>query len=94
MRDKQKEFSFTSEQYNYFKEPARLFFMKGKMFGIPVPGYHKYMKQEARMDIKLFGFIPVVKVNNEIMFKSETVTVFAELCYYAPSRLVDKYCLG
>ncbi len=90
MRDKQKEFSFTSEQYNFFKEPTRLFFIKGKMFGITVPGYHKYMKQEARMDIKLFGFIPVVKLNNEDMFKSETVTIFAELCYYAPSLLVDK----
>jgi len=90
MRDKQKEFSFSSEQYNFFKEPSRLFFMKGKIFGITVPGYHKYMKQEARMDIKLFGFIPLVKLNNEVMFKSETVTTFAELCYYAPSLLANK----
>lgn len=90
MRDKQKEFSFISEQYNFFKEPARLFFMKGKMFGINVPGYHKYMKQEARMDIKLFGLIPVVKEKGEVMFISETVTTFAELCFYASSFLVDK----
>jgi len=90
MRDKQKEFSFTSEQYNFFKEPARLFFMKGNLFGITVPGYHKYMKQEARMDVKLFGLIPVVKERGEVMFKSETVTAFVELCYYAPSLLADK----
>lgn len=90
MRDEQKEFSFISEQYNFFKEPARLFYMKGKMFGINVPGYHKYMKQEARMDIKLFGLIPVVKEKGEVMFVSETVTTFAELCFYAPSFLTDK----
>ncbi|MFW6026823.1 MAG: DUF6544 family protein, partial [Candidatus Woesearchaeota archaeon] len=84
------EFFFISEQYNFFKEPARLFYMKGKMFGINVPGYHKYMKQEARMDIKLFGLIPVVKEKGEVMFVSETVTTFAELCFYAPSFLTDK----
>ncbi len=90
LRDKQKEFSFISEQYNFFKEPARLFFVKGKMYGITVPGYHKYMKQEAKMDIKLFGLIPVVKEKGKVMFSSETVTIFVELCYYAPSLLADK----
>lgn len=90
MRDKQKELSFTSEQYNFFKEPARLFFMKGKMFGMTVPGYHKYMNQEARIDIKLFGLIPVVQETGHAMFTSETVTTFAELCILAPSLLADK----
>lgn len=90
MRDTKKEFSFISEQFNFFKEPARLFFIRGKMFGITIPGYHKYMKQEARMDVKLFGLIPVVKANSDVMFKSETVTTFAELCYYAPSLLLEK----
>ncbi len=90
MKDNQKEFSFISEQYNFFKEPTRLFFIKGKMFGITVPGYHKYMKQKAEMNVKLFGLIPVVKEEGDVMFKSETVTTFVELCYYAPSLLVDK----
>jgi hypothetical protein len=90
MRDKEKELSFTSEQYNFFQEPSRLFFMKGKMYGVTVPGYHRYMNQEASMDIKLFGWIHLVKEKNDIMFKSETVTTFVEMCYYAPSSLVDR----
>ncbi len=64
--------------------------MKGKMFGISVPGYHKYMNQEASMDVKLFGLIPVVKEKSDTMFKSETVTTFSELCFYTPSLLIDK----
>ncbi len=48
MRDKGKNwFAFTSEQYNFFNEPTRLFFMKGKMFGVTVPGYHHYIKGAA-----------------------------------------------
>src|SRR5687767_12156176 len=38
MRNKGKDwFPFRSVQYNFFEHPARLFFMKAKMFGITVP---------------------------------------------------------
>lgn len=90
MKDGQRTFSFESEQYNFFQEPSRLFFMKGKIYGLTVPGYHKYMGQEASMDIKLFGLLPLVNENNDMMFKSETVTTFVEMCFFAPSCLVDK----
>ena len=41
MRDKGKDwFSFTSEQYNFFENPTRLFFMKAKVRGLPTNGYH------------------------------------------------------
>jgi hypothetical protein len=39
MRDKGKDFfKFISVQYNFFDDPTRLFFMKAKMYGLPVPG--------------------------------------------------------
>jgi hypothetical protein len=91
MRSKGKNwFKFTSEQYNFFEEPTRLFFMKAKMFGITVPGYHRYQQQTALMNIKLFGLIDVVKIEYENLAKGETVTVFNDMCLMAPGFLIDK----
>lgn len=91
MRSRGKDFfEFTSEQYNFFDNPARLFFMKGKMFGLTVPGYHKYIDAKASMNIKLFGLIPIIKVDGEVMDKAETVTLFNDMCLIAPATLIDK----
>lgn len=91
MRDKGKDwFKFTSVQYNFFENPTRLFFMKGKKFGISVPGYHCYQNVTATMQIKLFGLINVVNIKGEIMNKAETVTVFNDMCLMAPASLIDK----
>lgn len=91
MRDKGKDyFSFKSEQYNFFEEPTRLFFMKGKMFGVTVPGYHRYQNAKASMDIRLFGLFPMVQQSGEVMDKAETVTLFNDMCLLAPATLIDK----
>jgi hypothetical protein len=91
MRDKGKAyFPFTSEQYNFFDEPTRLFFMKGKMKGITVPGYHKYARATATMDIKPFGLFSVAKKEGDMMNRAETVTLFNDMCLMAPATLVDK----
>jgi hypothetical protein len=91
MRDKGKDFfPFHSVQYNFFEEPARLFFMKGKMFGVTVPGYHHYKNSKAVMDIRLFGLFPIVQKNGDIMEKAETVTLFNDMCLMAPATLIDK----
>jgi len=91
MRDKGKEyFPFTAEQYDFFDEPTRLFFMKGKMFGFTVPGYHKYSKGKATMDIRLFGLFSIVNHAGDVMNKAETVTLFNDMCLLAPATLIDK----
>jgi len=91
MREKGKDyFPFTCVQYNYFDEPTRLFFMKAKMKGITVPGYHKYNNATALMDIRLFGFVPVVKKSGRDMDQAETVTLFNDMCLMAPATLIDK----
>jgi hypothetical protein len=77
-------------QYNFFNEPARLFFMKGKMFGITVPGYHAYKNNTARMNIRLFGIFPIVNLQDTTLFKTETVTLFNDICLAAPAALIDK----
>lgn len=91
MRSKKKNwFPFHSVQYNSFDAPARYFFMKGKMFGIEVPGYHRFEDGKASMDIRLFGLIRVMYQSGPIMNQSETVTLLNDMCLMAPAALIDK----
>jgi hypothetical protein len=90
MRDKGKDyFPFHSVQYNFFEEPTRLFFMKARMKGMTVPGYHRYSGQHAAMDIRLFGLFPVVQESGSVMDTTETVTFFNDMCLLAPASLLD-----
>ena len=91
MRDKGKDFfKFNSVQYNFFDEPTRLFFMKAKMYGTTVPGYHCYQNATATMQIKLLGLFNVVNLKGTEMNKAETVTLFNDMCLMAPASLIDK----
>jgi hypothetical protein len=91
MREKGKDwFKATSVQYNFFDEPTRLFYMQAKMFGMTVPGYHRYVKAKATMDIRLVGLFPIVKQSGEIMNKTETVTLFNDMCLMVPATLIDR----
>jgi hypothetical protein len=91
MREKGKDyFPFTAEQYNFYDEPIRLFFMKAQMFGMTVPGYHRYIDGRATMDVRIFGLFSVVKHAGEVMNVSDTVTLFNDMCLFAPAALIDK----
>jgi hypothetical protein len=91
MRGKEKDwFAFTSQQYNFYDEPERLFFMKAKVNGLPTAGYHAYKNGGARMDVKVLSLIPVVQISGEEMFKGESVTVLNEMCLLAPATLIDQ----
>lgn len=83
-------FPFRSEQYTVFADPGRYFFMKGKMHGFQVPGYHRYRSGKSSMQIRLFGLYPVVQLQGGELDKGELVTWFNELCVFAPAALVDK----
>lgn len=90
MRGKEQDwFPFHSEQYNTFASPHRLFFMRGKMKGLTVPGYHAYKDGTATMQIKLFGLVPVVNKSGKEMDMAETVTIFNDMCIMAPASLID-----
>jgi hypothetical protein len=90
MREKGKDFfNFTSVQYNFFDNPTRLFFMKAKMYGTAVTGYHCYQNATATMQVKLLGMFNVANVKGNEMNKAETVTVFNDMCLMAPATLID-----
>ena len=60
------------------------------MFGLTVPGYHRYENQKALMHIRLFGLIDVVNINGPEITKGETVTVLNDMCLMAPASLLSK----
>jgi len=90
MRDRGKDwFKFTSQQFNFLEDPARLFFMKAKVMGLPTHGYHSYKKDEAGMQVKVLSLLPVVHIDSPELFATETVTFFNDLCLFAPAALID-----
>lgn len=90
MREKGKNFfSFSSEQYNNLQVPARLFFMRARVQGLPTTGYHRYVQGHASMNIKVLSAIPVAQSSGAELDQAETVTFFNDLCILAPAALID-----
>ncbi|QNB47844.1 hypothetical protein BR63_17210 [Thermanaerosceptrum fracticalcis] len=79
-----------TEQYNFFTEPTRIYYIGLKMSGVPVVGLHSYKDAKATMLIKLAGLFTVADGKGPIMNSAETVTVFNDMCILAPATLIDK----
>jgi hypothetical protein len=80
----------TSEQYNFFDKPTRIFYIKACKMGIPVTGIHLYKDEKATLVIKLAGLFKVVNAKGIEMNQGETVTVFNDMCCLAPATLTAK----
>jgi hypothetical protein len=78
-----------AEQYNFLDAPARLFYLSGTMFAIPVQGYHRYLGSSATMTVKAAALVPVVDASGPEMDQGETVTMFNDMCVMAPATLID-----
>ena len=82
--------SLNAEQYNFIAPAARLFYLTGSMFAIPVQGYHRYVGPAATIRIKAAALVPVVDVSGSEMNQSETVTLFNDMCVMAPATLISR----
>ncbi|PKA10688.1 hypothetical protein CH372_18135 [Leptospira meyeri] len=80
----------TSEQYNFFMRPARHFYMKASMMGIPFRVLHSYSDERATMLVRVASLFNAVDLDNEELAMAETVTVLNDLCLFAPAALIDK----
>jgi hypothetical protein len=80
---------FDAEQYSFFDQPARFFYLNASMFVIPVQGYHRYAGPTATMLVKAAALVPVVHVSGHEMTRGETVTMFNDMCIMAPATLID-----
>jgi hypothetical protein len=78
-----------AEQDNFVDEPARMFYLTGSMFALPVQGYHRYVGPSAEMTVKAAALVPVVQVSGDEMSQGETVTMFNDMCVMAPATLID-----
>jgi len=79
-----------SQQYNFFDEPSRFFYIKAKMFGIPFDGLHVYSGNEATMQIKVASMFQVVDAKGEKMNHGETVTVLNDMYLMTPATLISE----
>ena len=84
--------SFTGEQHNFYgaaSGPSRFFLMDASMLGIPFRVYHRYVDAHATMRVKAASLLTMVDAKGPDMDAAETVTVFNDLCVFAPGALVD-----
>lgn len=89
--DEQSDFSdSTAKQYSFHELCTRLFYMTMKHKGLKVVGYHQYANMSASMIIKILDVFKVVDVSGEEMLKGETVTLFNDMCLFAPGTLIDE----
>jgi len=76
-------------QIDRFDLPRRLFFMRTRMAGLPVAVLHDYAGTRASMQVRLVSLFDVVDLQGEALARTETVTLLNDLCFFAPSALVD-----
>ena len=79
----------TADQYEFFNPTARLFFMRASRSGVPFKVFHRYVGSAATMDVRVGGLVPVASLSGAEMTKSETVTLFNDMCVLAPATLID-----
>jgi len=80
--------TFTGSQYNFYDAPSRLFYMDGTMLGVPVKVFHRFVGPSATMRVKIASLFAMVDASGPIMDKAETVTLFNDLCVFAPGALI------
>jgi hypothetical protein len=83
--------AFTAEQHSTFgPSPTRLFFMDATMRGLPVDIYHRFLGGAATFRVRALSLFPMVDAAGPEMNRSETVTLFNDLCVLAPPALLDR----
>jgi hypothetical protein len=82
--------SFTADQVNTFSaQPSRLFSMHATLFGLPIDVLHVFVGRSATMRVRACSIVPVVNASGPVMDRGETVTIFNDLCLFAPAAIVD-----
>lgn len=81
--------AYTVEQYERFSPPVRLFLMDATLRGVPFQALHRLSEGSATMRVKAAGVVQVAHAAGPEMDRSETVTLFNDMCLLAPATLVD-----
>ncbi len=78
---------FTADQVNTVDTPRRFFLMDATMKHLPVDVLHAFDENGATMRVKLLSMFPMVDAKGAELTRAETVTMFNDLCLYAPGAL-------
>jgi hypothetical protein len=82
---------FVAEQQSFADEPTRLFFMRARMFGLPIFVFHRLADGHATMRVRIAAAVPIVDASGDEMDRSEAVTLFNDMCLLAPGTLLDNH---
>ncbi len=78
----------SAEQYEFYAPRARLFLMRASVNGLPFAAYHRYVGGTATMQVRVASLFDIVNASGPEMNQSETVTLFNDMCLFAPSSLL------
>jgi len=81
---------FNSIQYDFFDKPTRAFYIESQMYGLPFDGIHLYVGSSATMQIKIASLFQIVDAKGPEMNKGETVTMFNDMCIFAPASIISE----
>lgn len=79
---------FEAVQQSFVEAPTRLFLMSATMKGLPVQAFHRLVDGSATMRVRVAGVLPLVDASGPVMDRSETVTMFNDMCLLAPGSLL------
>jgi hypothetical protein len=82
--------NIASQQYDFFDDPTRVFYIESTLYGIPFDGLHLYKGPNATMQIKVVSLFQVADAKGTKMNQGETVTLFNDMCLLAPATLIDR----
>ena len=77
------------DQQSFVDPAARLFLVKGSMFGLPFQAFHRYVGPAATFKVRLASLLTVVNAAGPEMNQSETVTLLNDMSLLAPATLID-----
>lgn len=80
---------FEAEQQSTTEPAERLFFMRARMFGLPVEAWHRLVDGHATMRVRLAGVVPIADARGDQMDQAETVTLLNDMCLLAPGTWLD-----
>lgn len=81
--------SFTADQLDIVDTPRRFFWMDARMKGLPVDVLHVFDDDGATMRVRLLSVRSMVDAAGPVLTRAETVTLFNDICCYAPSALIS-----
>jgi hypothetical protein len=64
--------------------------MDASLLGLPIQSFHQFTGSAATMKVKVASAVTVVDASGPSLDEAETVTLFNDLCVFAPGALVDR----